>query len=89
MKHALLVIAVTVSIAPIAAAGATGPDHDTIIRNGLVYDGSGAVPYVGDVCSSRDDYQKSVKDRKSRGVNRREKLTSNWSELHAGSHAGL
>jgi len=38
----------------IGAAAATGPDHDTIIRNGLIYDGSGAVPYLGDVAIDGD-----------------------------------
>jgi N-acyl-D-amino-acid deacylase len=36
------------------AAGATESDHDTIIRNGLIYDGSGTAPYVGDVTIDGD-----------------------------------
>jgi N-acyl-D-amino-acid deacylase len=38
----------------IAAAGATEPDHDTIIRNGLIYDGSGTAPTIGDVAIDGD-----------------------------------
>ena len=42
------------ALAPPVAAGATVPDHDTVIRNGLIYDGSGAVPYIGDVAIDGD-----------------------------------
>jgi N-acyl-D-amino-acid deacylase len=31
------------------AAGAIGPEHDTIIRSGLIYDGSGTASYTGDI----------------------------------------
>ena len=54
MKQILIAIVVTLSWVPIAAAAATGPIHDTIIRNGLIYDGSGAVPTIGDVAIDGD-----------------------------------
>jgi N-acyl-D-amino-acid deacylase len=37
-----------------APAQAQGPEHDTIIRNGLIYDGSGQPPYSGDVAIDGD-----------------------------------
>jgi len=37
-----------------AAAFATNPTHDVIIRNGLVYDGSGRVPYRGELAMDGD-----------------------------------
>jgi N-acyl-D-amino-acid deacylase len=43
-----------VALSPSVAIGAAGPDHDTIIRNGLIYDGSGASPNVGDVTIDGD-----------------------------------
>jgi len=36
------------------APAATLPMHDTVIRNGLIYDGSGAKPFVGDVAIDGD-----------------------------------
>src|SRR5579863_5681926 len=47
-------MAIAASSVSIAAAGASGPDHDTIIRNGLVYDGSGTAPYTGDIAIDGD-----------------------------------
>ena len=43
-------------IAPLAAApvDAAGEHHESIIRNGLIFDGSGKAPYVGDVAIDGD-----------------------------------
>ena len=30
------------------------PDYDVIIRNGTIYDGSGSVPFIGDVAINSD-----------------------------------
>lgn len=38
--------------APVAGAGAS--QHDTILRNGLIYDGSGQAPYKGEVAIDGD-----------------------------------
>ena len=70
MKQTLLAIVITASIAPIAAAGSTQPNHDTIIRNGLIYDGSGAVPYIGDVAI--DGERISFVGKRARGHGRTE-----------------
>src|SRR5688500_16384640 len=32
----------------------SNPPYDVIIRNGMIYDGSGAAPYRGDVAVNRD-----------------------------------
>src|SRR3954449_9019034 len=32
----------------------TGPVHDVVIRGGTIYDGSGAAPFIGDVCIDGD-----------------------------------
>ena len=37
-----------------AMAGTTSGPHDVIIRGGLIYDGSGKPPYVGDVAIDND-----------------------------------
>jgi N-acyl-D-amino-acid deacylase len=37
-----------------ASASAAAPDHDTIIRNGVIYDGSGKPAFAGDVTIDRD-----------------------------------
>jgi N-acyl-D-amino-acid deacylase len=38
----------------VPAAYAAGPVHDTILRNGLIYDGSGQPPYSGEVAIDGD-----------------------------------
>ena len=38
-----------------------GPGHDVILRNGTIYDGSGAPPFVGDIVI-RDDRIVAVGD---------------------------
>jgi N-acyl-D-amino-acid deacylase len=53
MRTVIAAMFVAAVISPLAA-GATESDHDTIIRNGLIYDGSGTAPYVGDVTIDGD-----------------------------------
>jgi len=53
MRTFLAAVSLAALISPIAA-GAMGPDHDTIIRNGLIYDGSGTTPYTGDIAIDGD-----------------------------------
>ena len=53
MRTFLAAVSIAILVLPIAA-GAIGPNHDTIIRNGLIYDGAGASPYVGDVTIDGD-----------------------------------
>jgi N-acyl-D-amino-acid deacylase len=53
MRASLAAILLSALVSPIAA-GAIGPEHDTIIRNGLIYDGSGAAPYTGDIAIDGD-----------------------------------
>ena len=48
----LVALAITGLVLPALAAPA-GP-HDTVIRNGLIYDGSGKPPFVGDVAIDKD-----------------------------------
>src|ERR1700759_5668144 len=49
-----ILIALPMGLAlPAMAAPAKG-SHDTVIRNGLIYDGSGKPPYVGDVVIDKD-----------------------------------
>ncbi len=36
------------------AACAPGPEYDFILRNGMIYDGSGSAPYVGDIAIAGD-----------------------------------
>jgi N-acyl-D-amino-acid deacylase len=47
-----LLLAIIGAFAP--AAYAAGPVHDTILRNGLIYDGSGQTPYSGEVAIDGD-----------------------------------
>ncbi|MEP7246223.1 MAG: D-aminoacylase [Gammaproteobacteria bacterium] len=52
MRHALpLLLAVVAVVTPLVAKGA---EHDTIIRHGLIYDGSGKRPFVGDIAIDGD-----------------------------------
>ncbi|MGO9988586.1 MAG: N-acyl-D-amino-acid deacylase family protein [Steroidobacteraceae bacterium] len=53
MRIVIAAMFVAAVLSPLAD-GATGWDHDTIIRNGLIYDGSGTAPYVGDVAIDGD-----------------------------------
>jgi len=54
VSHAIATM--TLAIAALAAApvDAAGEPHDLIIRNGLIYDGSGKAPYPGDVAIDGD-----------------------------------
>ena len=56
LKLPLVLPAVAVALLASAAAGAAAPgkEHDTIIRNGMIYDGSGKPPYRGDVAIDGD-----------------------------------
>ena len=48
-------IALTITgLALPAVAAPADLQHDTVIRNGLIYDGSGKPPYVGDVAIDKD-----------------------------------
>jgi N-acyl-D-amino-acid deacylase len=53
MSKSLLSLAIAVLLAPFANA-AGGAQHDTIIRNGLILDGSGKPPYHGEVAIDGD-----------------------------------
>ena len=53
MRWALFAM-VLAGAAPWATANAGQGEHDTIIRHGLIYDGSGKPPYVGDVAIDGD-----------------------------------
>jgi N-acyl-D-amino-acid deacylase len=50
---AIAAIAITAPLTAMAAAHAT-KTHDLVIRNGLIYDGSGGTPYLGDVAIDAD-----------------------------------
>jgi N-acyl-D-amino-acid deacylase len=50
----LLLAALIAGAVPAVVAAATAPEHDTIIRNGMIYDGSGMPPYAGDVAIDGD-----------------------------------
>ena len=56
LKLPLVLPAVAVALLASAAAGAAaqGKQHDTIIRNAMIYDGSGKPPYHGDVAIDAD-----------------------------------
>ncbi len=54
MKQALLLIALAAFGTAVSATGPVLTDHDTIIRNGLIYDGSGTAPFTGDVAIDGD-----------------------------------
>ena len=56
LKLPLVLPAVAVALLASAAAGAAaqGKQHDTIIRNAMIYDGSGKPPYHGDVAIDGD-----------------------------------
>ncbi|HTB86524.1 MAG TPA: D-aminoacylase [Steroidobacteraceae bacterium] len=49
-----ILMALTMVLALPAIAAPAKDQHDTVIRNGLIYDGSGKAPYVGDVAIDKD-----------------------------------
>jgi N-acyl-D-amino-acid deacylase len=49
-----VLVALTIGLAATATAGPAQIQHDTVIRNGLIYDGSGQPPYPGDVAIDKD-----------------------------------
>ncbi|HMH28118.1 MAG TPA: D-aminoacylase [Steroidobacteraceae bacterium] len=49
-----ILIALSMSLALPAMAAPVKGQHDTVIRNGLIFDGSGKPPYVGDVAIDKD-----------------------------------
>lgn len=50
----LVLTAALALVAPPTIAAPTETMHDTVIRNGLIYDGSGRPPHVGDVAIDKD-----------------------------------
>jgi N-acyl-D-amino-acid deacylase len=52
VKSILMTLTMVLAL-PAVAAPAKG-QHDTVIRNGLIFDGSGNAPYVGDVAIDKD-----------------------------------
>ncbi len=54
--HVLSILAAwaITGLASPAAAAPKATQHDTVIRNGLIYDGSGKPPFVGDVAIDKD-----------------------------------
>jgi N-acyl-D-amino-acid deacylase len=54
LRHTLGIALLTTVNAFAAASFASAPTHDTIIRNGLIYDGSGGPPYHGEVAIDGD-----------------------------------
>src|ERR1700721_4435969 len=53
VKSILMALTILGLAVPAIAAPAQ-VQHDTVIRNGLIYDGSGKPPYVGDVAIDKD-----------------------------------
>src|ERR1700735_742483 len=53
VKSILMALTILGLALPAMAAPAQ-VQHDTVIRNGLIYDGSGKPPYVGDVAIDKD-----------------------------------
>jgi N-acyl-D-amino-acid deacylase len=53
-RSGLLAALIVGTFAPLAAWAGSGGAHDTVIRHGLIYDGSGRPPYVGDVAIDGD-----------------------------------
>jgi N-acyl-D-amino-acid deacylase len=49
-----VLVALMMGVAVSAMAVPAKVQHDTVIRNGLIYDGSGKPPYVGDVAIDKD-----------------------------------
>lgn len=54
MSLRLLMLLAGASLGVVGVAGAAPARHDTVIRHGLVLDGSGGKPYVGDVAIDGD-----------------------------------
>ena len=53
-RPAVLSALALAAVLPGAFAATAGAQHDTIIRHGMIYDGSGQAPYVGDVTIDKD-----------------------------------
>jgi N-acyl-D-amino-acid deacylase len=53
MRATLVALLVTAVLSPIAAIGGS-PEYDILIRNGVIYDGSGQLPYSGDLAIDGD-----------------------------------
>src|SRR3984885_11293481 len=53
VKSILMALTILGLALPAMAAPAQ-VQHDTVIRNGLIYDGSGKPPYIGDVAIDKD-----------------------------------
>src|ERR1700728_5505371 len=52
--NSTLMVLTILGLALPAMAAPAQVQHDTVIRNGLIYDGSGKPPYVGDVAIDKD-----------------------------------
>ncbi len=52
--RAIAMMALVIAALAAAPVDAAGEHHELIIRNGLIYDGSGKAPYVGDVAIDGD-----------------------------------
>ncbi len=53
-RYKLILVALITSLALPAMPAPAKVEHDTVIRNGLIYDGSGKPPFVGDVAIDQD-----------------------------------
>ncbi|MGH9561813.1 MAG: hypothetical protein ACRD3S_10190, partial [Terracidiphilus sp.] len=54
LPYTLFLVLLTAVSAFAPVAFAAGPLHDTLIRNALIYDGSGGLPYLGEVAIDGD-----------------------------------
>ena len=54
LRHASLTLITALAAALSGSVGAAEPAYDTVIRNGLIVDGSGQKPYTGDVAIRGD-----------------------------------
>jgi N-acyl-D-amino-acid deacylase len=54
VPRAFALAALVIAVVGTAAAAAAGGAHDLIIRDGLIYDGSGKAPYLGDLAIDGD-----------------------------------
>jgi N-acyl-D-amino-acid deacylase len=54
LRHTICILLLTTANAFTSASFATVPLHDIIIRNGIIYDGSGGPPYPGEVAIDGD-----------------------------------
>jgi N-acyl-D-amino-acid deacylase len=53
-RWVLLAVSVTALSLPAASATSVAAPHDLVLRGGMIYDGSGAKPYLGDVAIDAD-----------------------------------